>query len=520
MNASFNPFRLVNTYGAFGTVSRDRATRSSSRARDARTTRRPGRRRWREYEFKGKPGDPRRLPPQVAPYHLRLDWLIWFIPLSPRYGGDWFVRFLVRLLEGDRPTLRLLRRNPFPDAPPAFVRARLFRYRYSTLAGAARDRRAGGSGRSRRSTCRRSAWPTSAGRAGAVMAARRRRPRRSTPSSSAAGRTASRPRSRSPGRVGRSRSSRRADGRRRIALGRADAARASSTTSAARSTSSAGPRRSSPRRPTSRPRPPLDRAAGGRSATRSTTGRRCWSAATSSETAAGLGRPTAMRTGACFDPLVDDCGDAAARPPRPVPRAALAAPGAAAGPVRPGRPPAGDARRAAVPRGPRPGAVRGAGRALDPAADRAGQRRRRARPARRRGTRRRLAVPRGRRRTPARGAGRGAASPRRVDRDRPAGRRARRPPAAPRRALRHGAAALAAIAGDRLPAGYRRRLERYRHGPGVFKLDLAIDGPIPWRAAGACRRRRRSTSAARSRRSPGPRLTSPPGGSRTGRSCC
>ena len=41
---------------------------------------------------------------------------------------------------------------------------------------------------------------------------------------------------------------------------------------------------------------------------------------------------------------------------------------------------------------------------------------------------------------------------------------------------------LAGIAGDRLPAGYRRRLEGFRHGPGVFKLDLAIDGPIPWRA--------------------------------------
>jgi phytoene dehydrogenase-like protein len=41
---------------------------------------------------------------------------------------------------------------------------------------------------------------------------------------------------------------------------------------------------------------------------------------------------------------------------------------------------------------------------------------------------------------------------------------------------------LAAIAADRLPARYRRRLEGYRHGPGVFKLDLAIDGPVPWRA--------------------------------------
>ncbi|MCL5996681.1 MAG: NAD(P)/FAD-dependent oxidoreductase [Chloroflexi bacterium] len=41
---------------------------------------------------------------------------------------------------------------------------------------------------------------------------------------------------------------------------------------------------------------------------------------------------------------------------------------------------------------------------------------------------------------------------------------------------------LVAIAGDRLPAHYRRGLQRYRHGPGVFKLDIALDGPIPWRA--------------------------------------
>lgn len=46
---------------------------------------------------------------------------------------------------------------------------------------------------------------------------------------------------------------------------------------------------------------------------------------------------------------------------------------------------------------------------------------------------------------------------------------------------------LLQIAGDRLPVGYRRALERYRYGPGAFKLDLALDGPIPWRAE-ACAR--------------------------------
>jgi membrane protein implicated in regulation of membrane protease activity len=131
MNASFNPFRLVNTYGAFGSVSRERielvieGTDADDPRADTAAT-------WREYGFRGKPDDPTRLPPQVAPYHLRLDWLLWFIPLSPAYGGAWFVRFIARLLEGDRATLRLLRRNPFEDGPPRFVRARFFRYRYSS----------------------------------------------------------------------------------------------------------------------------------------------------------------------------------------------------------------------------------------------------------------------------------------------------------------------------------------------------------------------------------------------------
>jgi hypothetical protein len=129
MNASFNPLHLVNTYGAFGSVSRRRyevivegtADDDPSDAAD-----------WREYEFKGKPGDVRRMPPQVAPYHLRLDWLMWFLPLSAAYGEGWFVTFLARLLEGDAPTLRLLRRNPFPDRPPTYVRARLFLYEFTT----------------------------------------------------------------------------------------------------------------------------------------------------------------------------------------------------------------------------------------------------------------------------------------------------------------------------------------------------------------------------------------------------
>ena len=129
MNASFDPFRLVNTYGAFGSVSRVR-DEVIVEGTDAEVVE-PGTA-WREYEFPGKPGDVRRMPRQFAPYHLRLDWLMWFLPLSSRYGERWFVPFLIKLLEGDRGTLGLLRGNPFPDRPPRHVRALLYRYRFTT----------------------------------------------------------------------------------------------------------------------------------------------------------------------------------------------------------------------------------------------------------------------------------------------------------------------------------------------------------------------------------------------------
>ena len=51
------------------------------------------------------------MPRQCAPYHLRLDWLMWFLPLG-RIGEPWFEMFLERLLEADAPTLRLLAHDP------------------------------------------------------------------------------------------------------------------------------------------------------------------------------------------------------------------------------------------------------------------------------------------------------------------------------------------------------------------------------------------------------------------------
>lgn len=131
MNYSFNRLHFVGSYGAFGHITKERYEIVVEGTEDAELTPATV---WREYEFKGKPGDPTRRPPQVAPYHLRLDWLMWFAAMGTAAQYRWFERFVMRLLENDRPTLKLLRHNPFPDRPPTYVRARLYHYRFSTRA--------------------------------------------------------------------------------------------------------------------------------------------------------------------------------------------------------------------------------------------------------------------------------------------------------------------------------------------------------------------------------------------------
>jgi hypothetical protein len=129
MNSSFEPLHLVNTYGAFGSITRTRNEIVVEGTADAAPTPASV---WREYEFKGKPGDPSHRPPQVAPYHMRLDWLMWFAAMSSPNEHDWFPALLVRLLEGDRETLGLLRTNPFPDRPPKYIRAQYYEYHFTT----------------------------------------------------------------------------------------------------------------------------------------------------------------------------------------------------------------------------------------------------------------------------------------------------------------------------------------------------------------------------------------------------
>jgi len=131
MNTTYNRFHLVGTYGAFGSITRPRYE-VIVEGTDAATI--PEATRWREYEFKGKPGALGRMPPQIAPYHLRLDWLMWFAPFSAADAEPWFASFIEKLLEGDRAVLSLLRTNPFPKQPPHYVRALLYEYHFTTPA--------------------------------------------------------------------------------------------------------------------------------------------------------------------------------------------------------------------------------------------------------------------------------------------------------------------------------------------------------------------------------------------------
>jgi hypothetical protein len=130
MNYSYDPFDLVNTYGAFGTVGRERDEIVFEGTQDAFIT---GDTKWQEYEFKAKPGDPNRRPAIIAPYQPRIDWQIWFAAMASPAEYPWTFRFVWKLLHNDSGTLSLLAHNPFPNAPPHYIRARLYRYQFAPI---------------------------------------------------------------------------------------------------------------------------------------------------------------------------------------------------------------------------------------------------------------------------------------------------------------------------------------------------------------------------------------------------
>lgn len=127
MNARYNPLLIGSSYGAFGSIGKQRRELVIEGSAGVGEP-------WLEYEFYGKPGDVHKRPPQVAPYHLRLGWQLWFAALSPYFRGPWLDRLLVRLLEDEPALTRMCRVNPFADRPPAWIRVMEYDYRYSTRA--------------------------------------------------------------------------------------------------------------------------------------------------------------------------------------------------------------------------------------------------------------------------------------------------------------------------------------------------------------------------------------------------
>ncbi|KAH0520746.1 Lipase maturation factor 1 [Microtus ochrogaster] len=134
MNTSFNPLRIVNTYGAFGSITKERTevilqgtASPNASAPDAV---------WEDYEFKCKPGDLWRRPCLISPYHYRLDWLMWFAAFQTYEQNEWIIHLAGKLLAGDAEALSLLALNPFEGkAPPRWIRGEHYRYRFSLPSG-------------------------------------------------------------------------------------------------------------------------------------------------------------------------------------------------------------------------------------------------------------------------------------------------------------------------------------------------------------------------------------------------
>jgi hypothetical protein len=128
MNASFDSLHLVNTYGAFGSITKERyevileGTEDLVPSKDSL---------WKEYEFKAKPGDVNRCPSIVSPYHYKIDWQMWFAAMSDYRQHPWIVNLIAKLLEGDKATLALMGKNPFPEKAPHAVRAELYLYNFA-----------------------------------------------------------------------------------------------------------------------------------------------------------------------------------------------------------------------------------------------------------------------------------------------------------------------------------------------------------------------------------------------------
>ncbi len=125
LNGRLAPWQLVNSYGLFAVMTTEREEVIVEGSDDGTH--------WREYTFFAQPVDVRRAPAWVAPYHPRLDWQLWFAPFGGPGANPWLSNFLHGLLRGSPEVLTLLPTNPFPQAPPRYVRASLYAYQFTDI---------------------------------------------------------------------------------------------------------------------------------------------------------------------------------------------------------------------------------------------------------------------------------------------------------------------------------------------------------------------------------------------------
>lgn len=118
-----SPLRAVGSYGLFSVMTTKRPEIIVEGSQDGQS--------WREYGFHYKAGDVTRPPCWVAPHQPRLDWQMWFAALGR--PSEWFVNFLVRLLDGSPDVRALLASDPFPGQRPRYVRALLYEYKMADL---------------------------------------------------------------------------------------------------------------------------------------------------------------------------------------------------------------------------------------------------------------------------------------------------------------------------------------------------------------------------------------------------
>jgi hypothetical protein len=128
MNTSFDPLDLVNTYGAFGTVGQERLNVVFEGTMDDTTGHKAN---WKPYIYKDLPVLLNKQPPQIAPYQPHLDWQMWFAAMSTPDQYPWTINLVWKLLHNDPGAVSLFAGNPFPDKPPRFIRAVLYRYKFA-----------------------------------------------------------------------------------------------------------------------------------------------------------------------------------------------------------------------------------------------------------------------------------------------------------------------------------------------------------------------------------------------------